>query len=354
MPSIASETERMFRMKSDISLIVKTHAFGDALLCTPAVSELIDSGGRWQVLTGPAAAPVWERMHGIERIFTAPFPPKDTLGNIKLLIWSIKNRKNFRHVKQAYVFQASPAVRRWVRFLTGSAVRSIGERSLGRWDSVFPIVSDAFIGDSYAMLGGVTPKSCKPLFEIHAKDTDWGERLGIKTPYVVFAIGGGINPRDTVLEKRWSVDRYAEILRRTVLEGFNIVLLGGAGDVAISDELEQSAGVRVLNLTGKTTWGQSAAILSRCRCFAGNDSGTAHLAVSVGKPALVVFGPTAPEFLYSPGSILPVVPEIACSPCYSNMVFPGCTQPSLKCMEAIDIDRTWNILRGVINEDNSS
>jgi len=341
-------------MKPDVSLIVKTHAFGDALLCTPAVKALIAEGGKWIVLTGTSAVSVWKRMPGIEKVFIAPFPPSSVSDYAKLFLWSIRNRKKFRNVKQSYVFQASPAVRRWIRFLTGGAVKSIGEKSLKAWDRTYPAVPGEYIGATYARLADIEQKANRPLFDITPVDVKWAENLGIAEPYAVFAVGGGINPRDTVLEKRWQTDKYAEIVRRTVSEGCNIVLMGGPGDIEVTAELERLAGVEVLNLVGKTTWGQSSAVLSRCRCFIGNDSGTSHLATAVGIQAVVIFGPTAPEDLYSLGLIEPVVSGASCSPCYANMIFPGCRQSSVRCMEEIDIDKTWNVLRGVIHEDNSS
>ena len=56
-------------------LAVRTHAFGDALMCTPAVAALA-AGNDVTVLSGPSARPVWSRLPGIERVLTAPVPGK--------------------------------------------------------------------------------------------------------------------------------------------------------------------------------------------------------------------------------------------------------------------------------------
>ncbi len=88
-------------------LLVKTHAFGDALLCTPSVRELIsERNAEYWVLTGYSAAPVWERFPGIARVFVAPIPPLSAFtGNLALARWSVRNRNTLRNVSESIVFQ---------------------------------------------------------------------------------------------------------------------------------------------------------------------------------------------------------------------------------------------------------
>jgi heptosyltransferase-2 len=47
-------------------------------------------------------------------------------------------------------------------------------------------------------------------------------------------------------------------------------------------------------LTGETTLAQTTAILSLVRLLVTNDTGPAHLASALGRPTLVIFGPTNP------------------------------------------------------------
>ena len=98
-------------------LLVKTHAFGDALICTPAVKELVGSSkSDFWVLTGDSAADVWERFPGINKVFVAPVPPSGTGGYLELVRWSVRNRKLLKNVRETFVFQGSPAIRRWIRY----------------------------------------------------------------------------------------------------------------------------------------------------------------------------------------------------------------------------------------------
>ncbi|MFO8183015.1 MAG: glycosyltransferase family 9 protein [Candidatus Aegiribacteria sp.] len=334
-------------------LLVKTHAFGDALLCTPAARELSRESGKLWVLTGPSAAPVWERFPGIGRVFVAPIPFSGLEGAAGLLSWSLRNRKELQRVGRTVVLQGSPKVRRWVRFLTSAPMRSCGGTSLGKWEKVFPMVEGDFAGRAYADTAGVDVSDWRPVFPVSEREADWVRTLGLPQPLFAVAPGGGNNPRDTVLEKRWPPDRFAETARRLAGAGLNAVLLGGSGDRKAAEEMMNECGVKLLDLTGRTTWGQTAAILDRCAGFLGADSGTAHLATARGVPSAVLFGPSSPSCLFAPGLIQPVVSTVDCSPCYSNSLFPGCRHGRPACMESIQVDDVWTALKKVLNDNYS-
>lgn len=332
-------------------LLVKTHAFGDALLCTPAVRELVGSKrAEFWVLTGDSAADVWERFPGISKVFVAPVPPCGTGGYLKLFRWSVRNRKLLKDVKETLVFQGSPAIRRWVRYLTGAPLRSAGGEPLGKWESVFPMPETEFAGRSYSRTAGVTPDDWRPVFPVRKAEIEWASKLRFPKPLFAIAPGGGKNPRDTVLEKRWFPERFSIIIDRLSSAGFNIVLVGGKDDIEIAEETSKQCRASVIDMTGKTTWGQTAAIFEQCCGFLGVDSGSAHLAAARKVPSVVLFGPSSPEYLFAPGLIRPVRADIECSPCYSNSLFPGCVHERAICMNSIETEDVWVALQEVINE----
>ncbi len=335
-------------------LLVKTHAFGDAMLCTPVVQALMkEKKGTYWVLTGPSAATVWERIHGIDRIFTAPVPPSGKSRYTGFLKWTLQNRKYLRDVAESFVFQGSPAVRRWVRFLTGAPMRSSGGSALGNWEEVFPMKETDYAGYSYSKTAGVQPSDWRPLFSVRDAEREWVDKLGISGPFFAIAPGGGRNIRDEVLEKRWQPEKYAAIANRLGKMGISVLLVGGIGDSDVADEMMKWITSGVLNMTGRTTWGQTAALLDRCIGFLGADSGTAHLAVARKLPSVVLFGPTSPDTLYAKGLITPVVADVPCSPCYSNSLFSGCSWENAICMNSMGVDDTWFSIQKVLHENYS-
>jgi len=83
-------------------------------------------------------------------------------------------------------------------------------------------------------------------------------------------------------------DGYAKALQG--LEGFRFLVFGVAGEDSLAQALEQQLPGRTLNLCGRTTLLETAALLRRCRLYVGAESGGAHMACAVGVPNVVVLG----------------------------------------------------------------
>ncbi|MCK5130824.1 MAG: glycosyltransferase family 9 protein [Candidatus Sabulitectum sp.] len=309
-------------------LVVKTHAFGDSLLATPAVAGLIAAGDRVTVLTGPSSLPVWKRMSGIEGLVQSPAP----CSAAKLLWWSLLNMQ--RGFDRVIHLGSSAGAFRWLGFLTGKKALSGGDRKIG-----FGIVRPA--ARDYCRIAGVQCSSLKPIFPVARSEFDAARRHTGSEPYVVLAPGGARNVRDFVPLKRWPMSRWAEVSLYLQAEGCRVFLVGGEQDK------EEISSVTGINLAGRLSWGETAALVSGASLFSGNDSGPAHLAVAGDTPALVLFGPTDPDSLYEKGSIVPVCGTVSCSPCYANSVFPGCTGDE-DCMISIDTERVIHALEEML------
>jgi ADP-heptose:LPS heptosyltransferase len=77
----------------------------------------------------------------------------------------------------------------------------------------------------------------------------------------------------------------------------------------------------VLNLSGKTTVSELAALLRRAGMCVTNDSGPMHLAAALGAPLVTIFGPTDPLWVGpygQPGAVIRV--GLECSPCYLRRI----------------------------------
>ncbi|OPX31809.1 MAG: hypothetical protein B1H09_01995 [Gemmatimonadaceae bacterium 4484_173] len=310
------------------TLVVKTHAFGDSLMATPAVAGLIADGHSVTVLTGPSSFPVWSRLPGVKRIVQSPAP----CSAAKLFMWSLLHMQ--RGYDRVIHLGSSPAACRWLRFLTGRKVTSGGDGKTG-FGTAKPAARD------YCRIAGVQCSSLKPLFPITEAEYTTVEKHTGSRPYIVLAPGGARNAREYVPWKRWPVERWAEVSSYLQARGYTVFLAGGKRD---REEISSAGGV---NLAGKLSWGETAALIAKATLFAGNDSGPAHLAVSSGTPALVLFGPTDPDSLYTRGSIVSICGTVSCSPCYSNSVFPGCTGDG-DCMTSIDTERVIHTLEGML------
>ncbi len=86
-------------------------------------------------------------------------------------------------------------------------------------------------------------------------------------------------------------DHYGEALSNLCKEnGFSVVALGTSKDFIINQRNLRATGVRCVNLSGKLSLRQSAALISRCRLAVGAETGLAHIACAVNTPNIILLG----------------------------------------------------------------
>jgi len=93
----------------------------------------------------------------------------------------------------------------------------------------------------------------------------------------------------------WDLQNYLLIVEDLVRQGFFIAVLGAENEIAETRTLIAAVKENVVDLVGKTTITEMAAIIERSRLFIGNDSGPFHVAVAVATPAIGIFPRTVDE-----------------------------------------------------------
>jgi heptosyltransferase-2 len=169
--------------------------------------------------------------------------------------------------------------------------------------------------------------------------------------------------------RRWSPQRFAELADALIEDGARIVLVGGGEEADLRRTV--LGGMRharqVIDLGGRTSLDELAAVLNHCDLLIGNDSGVTHLAGSSGTPVVALYGPTDPrawgpyagdpwqptdrfgngvEVLQAgPHSALKAA--IACSPCIyrgHRLGTPmGC--PDRTCLQRISVEQVLTVVR---------
>ncbi|MCX7817586.1 MAG: glycosyltransferase family 9 protein, partial [Syntrophales bacterium] len=102
-----------------------------------------------------------------------------------------------------------------------------------------------------------------------------------------------INPFSRWRYKEWPYNRWAEIAIE-LKEKWNIqpILIGSREDEKRSKEIENVSLNSVINLVGKTSLKELAALLNFAFLHIGIDSAATHIAAAVGTPTITIFGPT--------------------------------------------------------------
>lgn len=152
-------------------------------------------------------------------------------------------------------------------------------------------------------------------------------------------------PFTTRPQKHWLSDRWPTLAQRLDTElGLSSVLLGGPADREAAAVLSQAAGKAVVNLTGATRLGQSAAILSGTSLVIGVDTGLTHMGTAFQRPTVALFGATCP-YEQTPSPLTRVIyHRQPCAPCRRR---PTCNG-AFTCMAAIDIQEVLSVARELL------
>lgn len=152
--------------------------------------------------------------------------------------------------------------------------------------------------------------------------------------------------------RRWGTEKYAQLAAELSLrQELAVVLIGTKEDRHQGEQLKSSIPMaKVINIAGKTSLRELAAVMSRAEIFVGNDSGPAHLAAAVGIPLVVLSGAD------DPGETSPLSPNLKrirmdhleCIGCVKNTC-PLTGSDQMRCMTDISVARVMNSIEEVLN-----
>jgi heptosyltransferase-2 len=146
----------------------------------------------------------------------------------------------------------------------------------------------------------------------------------------------GIVPGAEWATKRWGEAKYAELARRLHARGARVLLLGGPGEREASARIAAASGVEVRDTTGNSI-PEALALLARCDLVVGGDTGLVHCARALGRPAVLVFGPTDPGRHVFEATARPVRIPLECSPCHDHGP-ERCPLKHHRCMVDLDVN----------------
>lgn len=160
-------------------------------------------------------------------------------------------------------------------------------------------------------------------------------------------LGINVNAGELSLERRWPLERFAELIRR-LLAGHPdlfVVLTGSSAEApyvtALVSRLPETIRRRTAVVAGVWTLEEFIAGLTLLDGFVTNDSGPLHLAAAVGVPTVSIWGPSRPNF-YAPRveNLTKIYADYPCSPCVGMFTsFEGmwCNHEAW-CMQSVATD----------------
>jgi len=151
--------------------------------------------------------------------------------------------------------------------------------------------------------------------------------------------------------RRWGMDNYTDLIKEFISKlKLKVILIGSSADLEDGDLLAERTSTKdVINLAGKTSLREAAAILSMSQVFVGNDSGPAHLAAAVGAKVVVLSGADDPQ------STTPLATEkrliflenLDCISCVKNKC-PLKNDQHMQCMKGISVEMVLDAVKDVL------
>lgn len=160
-------------------------------------------------------------------------------------------------------------------------------------------------------------------------------------PLVAVSVGTKVQAKD------WGQDNWTALLTRLAarLPEYRMLLIGAADEAEVSARAASAWQGRSLNLCGKTSPRESAAVLQAAALFLGHDSGPMHLAAAVGVPCVAIFAArNIPRVWFPYGNRHRVIyHRTDCAGCELET----CMEQKKKCILSITVDE---VLHAVLEQ----
>lgn len=149
-----------------------------------------------------------------------------------------------------------------------------------------------------------------------------------------------IFPGASIKERQWGADKFRNVAELLAAFGVPVVVVGGREDRDQGEGIV--AGGAGINLAGRTSLSETAAVIQRSALLVSGDSGVLHIAVGLGIPTVSLFGPgRAMKWAPRGEHHIVINKELSCSPCTTFGTTPPCPGGA-QCMKEITVDEVFN------------
>lgn len=184
---------------------------------------------------------------------------------------------------------------------------------------------------------GLRPSTGLPGYPVTAEEVAWAKREWSKLvgrwvssdgPVAFVGRRVVIAPGAGWPGKMWPSERFGVLASWITKELRCRVILTGTPDEKKLGEIIHNTCPDVLNMVGKTSFGQTAGLIKTADLLVCNDSGPLHLAAAFGTPSVSLFGPTIASKWHPPGEKHMMIQKVG--------LCDGCVgwHPSARCLHA--------------------
>jgi len=335
-------------MKNGRTLVISPNWIGDAVMAQPLLQRLKAQhpGRPIDVLSPPSVAPVWRAVPEVDTVLETPFRHKAL---------QLRERWKYAQVLRARGYLAAYVLPNTLKYALIPWLAGIPRRVGYKGEMRYGLVNVMHHDDT-------PPRPMVPFYAALAQDPDAAltpaprprlqvpadriaaacARHGVEAgrPVIVFAPGAEFGPA-----KRWPPRHFGALAQAIVTQGdAQIALLGSPKDRETCDEVVAHAGAAapaMLNLAGRTQLDEAIALIARAAAVVANDSGLLHIASSLNRPVVALYGPTDPEHAPPFSDMARALSlRLDCSPCRQR----ECPLGHHNCLEQMEAPIVWKEL----------
>jgi ADP-heptose:LPS heptosyltransferase len=271
-PATPSGTTRAGRGRP-VLLVLRALGLGDFLTVLPALRALSDAlSGHRRVLAGPASLePLALHSGAVDEVLdTRPLGPVEWRRPAVAVNLHGRGPQSHRRL-----LETEPA--RLIAFRSAELPET---RSLPRWRP-----------DEHEVA-----RWCRLLSESGVPADP--SRLELPRPGLPRARGARgatvVHPGAQTAARRWPPERWAAVVRTELAGGRRVLITAGPGESALAHRVADLAGLPSDGVRDGMGILELAGLLTAAGRVACGDTGVAHLATALGKPSVLLFGPTPP------------------------------------------------------------
>lgn len=323
------------------TLVVRLDNAGDVLLTGPAV-RAVAASGRVTLLAGPQGAAAARLLPGVDEVlqwdcpWIAPQPaPPVQPAQVEALVAAVRRLR----VDRALVFTSfhqSPLPTALVLRLAG--VPWIGAISEDYPGSLLDLRHRGVPDDIHevdralsltAAAGLALPDGDDGRLRVRRADRTSAPPRTLPADRPVVAL----HPGTSVPARAWPPARFVGLTRLLRDRGYGVVVTGTLAERPLTAKVA-AGGRGAVDLGGRTTLEELAAVLASADVVVAGNTGPAHLAAAVGTPIVSLFAPTVPASRWRPYGVPCVLLGDQDAVCRDTRV-TDCPYPGHPCLSSV-------------------
>jgi ADP-heptose:LPS heptosyltransferase len=189
--------------------------------------------------------------------------------------------------------------------------------------------------DHLCSYADVTPSDRRPRLHLQADDLAVLHTLPLPKRPRIALCADFLDPL-----RHWPLERWRTVAQVLQDAGAHVVGIGAQDHLGLG-----------LDLVGRLSMRETAAVLTQCDLFVGNNSGPFHYAQAAGVPCVTLFSLALPDrFVHPEATVFPVqadgLPCLHCmTRCFAAMQTSGCiANPRGRCMTDIPVERVLDTI----------